>query len=291
MYVVAGATGNTGSVVAETLLAQGKRVRVVVRDASRAASLAARGAEIAIAELTDANALTRALEGAEGAYLLAPPDNAAPDILAKQRVVTDAIAEAIARSRVPHVVFLSSVGAHQDEGTGIIRTLRYSERRLAETGAALTFVRAAYFMQNLGGVLEPASQGAYPTFFRPDVKLAIVSTADIGRVAARALVEGPGNERVSVIELAGPREHDAASIAAALGRVLGRPVAPIAAPEEAVVPTFVGFGMSPDVAEQYRGLVRGVNDGTVAFEGRGSRFVRGTIELEDAIAAMTARPS
>jgi hypothetical protein len=35
MFVVTGVTGNTGSVVASTLLAAGKPVRVVVRDAKK----------------------------------------------------------------------------------------------------------------------------------------------------------------------------------------------------------------------------------------------------------------
>src|ERR1051325_5750281 len=35
MYVVAGVTGHTGGAVAEALLAQGEKVRVIVRDADR----------------------------------------------------------------------------------------------------------------------------------------------------------------------------------------------------------------------------------------------------------------
>ncbi len=73
MFVIAGASGHTGKVVAGTLLEQGNRVRVVVRDPARGAPFAARGAEVVVASLEDEAAMTRAFGGAAGAYLLSPP--------------------------------------------------------------------------------------------------------------------------------------------------------------------------------------------------------------------------
>ena len=51
MFVVTGATGNTGSVVADTLLQLGKPVKVVVRDHAKGEAWKAKGAQVAIAEL------------------------------------------------------------------------------------------------------------------------------------------------------------------------------------------------------------------------------------------------
>ena len=45
MYVITGATGNTGSVVAERLLAEGEKVRAVGRDPKRLDGSSRRGAE------------------------------------------------------------------------------------------------------------------------------------------------------------------------------------------------------------------------------------------------------
>ena len=84
MFVIAGASGHTGSVVASTLLAQGKKVRVIVRDEKKGAAWKQKGAEVAIADLDDAKALTRALEGAEGVWALVPPSYGADDLLAAQ---------------------------------------------------------------------------------------------------------------------------------------------------------------------------------------------------------------
>ena len=95
MFVIAGVTGNTGAVVAEKLLAQKKAVRVLVRDEAKGAPWKAKGAEIAVAALDDAKALTEALKGAEGAYFLSPPDFGAKDLRASRRALVDAIASAI----------------------------------------------------------------------------------------------------------------------------------------------------------------------------------------------------
>jgi len=74
MFVVLGASGHTGQVVAKNLLAAGQKVRVVGRSAERLQSLAGEGAEIFVADATDAPALTRAFKGAEGAYVMVPPE-------------------------------------------------------------------------------------------------------------------------------------------------------------------------------------------------------------------------
>ena len=85
MIVVLGATGHTGSVVAETVLERKQPVRVVVRSADKGAVWAAKGAEVAVASLDDQAALTKALRGASGAYLLIPPHYGATSWLAAQR--------------------------------------------------------------------------------------------------------------------------------------------------------------------------------------------------------------
>src|SRR5271165_7190938 len=117
-FVVTGVSGNTGSVVAEALLAHRENVRVVVREPSEAAPWTARGAEVAIADLEDAPSLARALRGARGAYLLIPPSFTAPSLRAHQTHVARSLAAAAAESGVGHVVLLSGFAAHRDRGSG-----------------------------------------------------------------------------------------------------------------------------------------------------------------------------
>src|SRR5262245_13629312 len=106
-FVVAGVSGHTGRVVAESLIAQKQAVKVLVRDAAKADAWKAKGAEVAVADLADSKALGQALRGAEGAYLLIPPSFVESDYAAYQDRVTASIADAVRASAVPHVVLLS----------------------------------------------------------------------------------------------------------------------------------------------------------------------------------------
>jgi uncharacterized protein YbjT (DUF2867 family) len=287
MYVIAGVSGNTGSIVASTLLEQGKKVRVLVRDAAKGEAWKARGAEVAVASVDDEEALTKAFTGATGAYLLSPPDATSTDFIAARRSTFDTIARAVERSKVQHVVLLSSIGAQQETGTGPIRTLHYGEERLAKTPAKTTFVRAAYFLDNWGSVLGAAAHGKLPTFIPPDLVVPMVSTKDIGLVAARALLEPPSGKS-DIIELSGPRDYSSRELAAVLGTILGKSVEVEAAPLDAVVPAFQSFGFSANQAGLYHEMYAGLANGTVAFEGKGARRVRGSVDAESAFRALGA---
>ena len=74
MFVILGATGHTGYIVAKTLLSQGQKVRVVGRSADRLQPLAAHGAEPFVGDVADATSLVRAFHGADSAYVMLPPD-------------------------------------------------------------------------------------------------------------------------------------------------------------------------------------------------------------------------
>jgi uncharacterized protein YbjT (DUF2867 family) len=284
MFVINGATGNTGSVVVKTLLAAGKKVRAVVRDEKKAAPLKALGAELFVADTTDAAALERAVTGAEGVYFLSPPDMVSNDFVAERKALTETQVAALARAKVPHVVVLSSIGAQHADGTGPIRTLYNVEQQLRRAGVPSTFVRAAYFVENWGAVAHPVKQdGVLPSFLALETPVAMVSTADIGKTAAAALLEGPRGFRV--IELAGPTDPTPSEVAAAASKLLGKPVKAVLAPLEAVVPTFTSFGISQNIAELYREMYEGVASGHVAPE-PGNEKARGTTSVEETLRAL-----
>ena len=95
MYVILGATGNTGKIVAETLLDGGQKVRVVGRSKDRLAGFTILGAEAFEANLTDSAALTKAFTGARAVYALVPPNPASPDYRAEQDAISSSIARAL----------------------------------------------------------------------------------------------------------------------------------------------------------------------------------------------------
>jgi uncharacterized protein YbjT (DUF2867 family) len=264
-YVVAGVSGNTGSVVADTLIATGEAVRVVVRDAAKGERFRQRGAELAVADLGDAQALAKALRGARGAYLLLPPVVQSDDVLAHQARVTESIASAVTEARVPHVVFLSSMGAQLERGTGPIVSVAEAERRLGRISAThFTFLRPAYFMENFASSLGGVPDGVFNTFLIEGRPFPTIATVDIGRAAAARLRKGAqANE---VLQLAGPEDLTIEQVAAAFSEVAKRPLTVQVAPVEIMADVLLGFGLSRDMGRLFAEMTGAFNRGEILFD-------------------------
>lgn len=283
MFVITGATGNTGSIVAKALLSAGKKVRAVVRNAAKAQALADLGAEIFVADLTDQAALARAFEGAQGVSLMSPPDLSTTDFIADRKALTGKQVQTLAKARVPHVVALSSTGAQHAEGTGPILTTYNLEQQLIAAGIPATFVRASFFVENWGAVLHPVKQdGVLPSFIRADQAIPMSSAPDIGRALANALLEGP--QGTKAIELSGPTDVSPNDVAATFAKILGKPVKVVEAPISAVVPTFTSFGISQNIAELFQEMYEGIASGKVAPESGLNLY--GTTSLETTLRAL-----
>jgi uncharacterized protein YbjT (DUF2867 family) len=289
MYVVAGVTGNTGSVAAGLLLARGHAVRVLLHRETHADAWRRRGAEVAIVALDDAAALARAFAGASGAHVLIPPAYGASDMLAVQRAIGDAIAEAVGASGIPHVVLLSSLGAQHAEGNGPIRSLHYAEAAIGKVARKLTVVRAAYFLENWAAVLgEARANGVLYSFLTPGRAIPMVATRDIGRAAAEALLDpAPGSR---LVELFGPQDWTPEDIARDIAGELGREVRVQGLPLEAVVPTFTAQGMANGVPQLFRELIEGLNRGHVAEEGGRAIARFGTLRPGEVLGPLLTPP-
>lgn len=250
MYVILGATGNTGSVVANTLLEHEKRVRVVGRDAKKLARFVSRGAEAITADVTDAEALTRAFAGMEGVYAMVPPNLTSDDYRAHQNKVADAVATAIEATGVKYVVTLSSVGAEQAEKTGPVAGLHYMESRFADIAEInVSHLRAGYFMENTLPQIEIIRNfGMMAGPVRADLPLAMIAAKDIGAVAADALLHF-NFAGTQTRELLGQRGITYLEVARIVGTAIGRPaLAYIQLPGEQVIMALTQMGMSKNVA-------------------------------------------
>jgi len=282
-FVVAGVTGNVGSVVAAELLAKGQKVKVLVRDAAKGAEWSKKGAEVAIAQLGDKDALAAALAGARGFFVLLPPNFAAPDFYAYQRETADSIAAAVKASGVPHVVVLSSVGADLPDGTGPIKGLYFLENALRATGTTLTAIRAGYFQENVANSLAPArNAGIFPNFTpSADYPLPQIATKDIGALAASSLLEG--GQKSENIDLHGPA-YSVRQVAEKLGAALGKTLQVVDIPQDAYVSTLVQGGASQHHAEIFAEMYRGFASGAIAP--RGDRLVEGKTPIDEVIQAL-----
>ena len=277
MYVITGVTGNTGSVVANILLDKGEKVRVVVRNADKGEAFKKRGAEVAVASFEDAAALEKALAGAKGLYVLSPPDLQSKDLVGQRKRMFDQIAGAVGKARVGHVALLSSIGAQHAQGNGPIAILHHAENVLGAK-APLSSVRACYFLENYAGVLPMArAQGILPTFAPAKAKIPNVTTNDIGRCAAEALLAGPKGRRILELSSFDASPED---VATTLTELLGKPVKAQEMPTNAIVPTFTQMGTSAEMAKLYEEMINGMISGHVTWEQSGTERVKGWTDLK-----------
>lgn len=288
MYAIMGATGQTGGATAAALLGQGHRVRALVRERAKGERLAAQGADLTVAATDDADALAASFAGAEAVFVLNPPQPRAADYLGAARTASEAIAAAVRRAGVAHVVALSSQGAHLAEGTGAVRTLYDFEHALRETGAQVTLIRATYFMENWAEVLVPVREDSVlPSMQLPlDAPIEMVSVRDIGRVAA-ALLLHPGRH-APIVNLIGPRVYAPTDVAAAFAELLGRPVEAVPVPREAWHATLTGAGLGDDYAAAIVAMTDAINAGTMPYERGVGETLRGTVTLREVLVALLA---
>ena len=224
MYVVLGASGNTGSVVARKLLEKGEKVRAVGRDASKLSALARLGADVDSIDLNDAPALANAFAGAKGAYVLIPPQIRAEDFIAAADAISSAIVTAVKESGVSHVVALSSIGAQHAERTGPIVTLHRLEEKLKQVPQlSALFLRPAYFMENFMMMIPLVqAMGFFAGGIRGDLKMPMIATRDVGDYAAERLA-ALDFRGFSTGEMLGQRDVSHDEAAAAIGAAIGNP--------------------------------------------------------------------
>ncbi len=281
MDVIFGANGRAGGETAKALLANGRSVRVVLRRAEQAEAWRARGADVAIADMEDTNAVAAALQGASGAFLINPPP-VSGDPYRSTELIGTALAQGAKRANLRKAVVLSSVGAQHASGTGVISTLHRMETLLADAAPSIAFLRPGYYVETWSEVADAVlGEGVLPTFLDPDLKIPMVSTIDVGRTAAALLGEEWTGKRV--IELGGPDDWSAREVADAFATVLGRPVTPafIPGPERAGV--YAEAGVPEQVADALLGMYDGLASGRIAREG-GTEDRRGTTSLKTAVA-------
>ena len=274
MYVITGATGNTGSVVANELLAEGQQVRVIGRNEKRLRPFADKGAEPFVADLTNQSGLRSAFSGAKAVYAMIPPDISQQDVLTYQSRVREAIAGALEQSAVRHVVALSSIGADKPEGTGPVLGLRRFEQRLDSiAGLNVLHLRAGYFMENTLAQLSLIQTLGFSTGpLDPKLSLPMIATRDIGKAAADALLklEFSGQQRR---ELLGQRDLTYTEVAKIIGRAVGMPNLEYhqATPEQ-VRESLTKMGMSLNMANLLLEMCDSLNSGYMrALEPRSPR--------------------
>jgi NAD(P)H dehydrogenase (quinone) len=217
LFLITGATGNTGQPTVRLLLERGHRVRAFVhKQDDRSRKLAAEGAEIVVGDLLDFHDVSSALRGVSGAYFCYPIADGLLD-------ATVAFAQAASEAGIQSVVNMSQISARREAVSNAARQHWLAERLLDHTAMLTAHLRPTFFAEWISwswgrerdeGLLRlPFGNGRH----------APVTAVDQAYVIA-AILENPEPHDRQAYSLHGPVEMDYYAIAAAVSRALGIPV-------------------------------------------------------------------
>jgi uncharacterized protein YbjT (DUF2867 family) len=266
MIAVTGATGNTGKRITETLLAKGKKVKVIGRSEDKLSHFMSRGAIAATGSIDDAAFLTSAFKGADAVYAMIPPNFTADSFRYYQNRIGNAIKEAIIKSEVRKVVTLSSIGAHLTEGAGVVQGLYDFEQTLNSIeGIDVMHLRAGFFFQNFFGMIPVIKMmgvlGGFP--IDPQIKMPMVHTNDIGEVAVKYLLN-PDFTGKSYVYVSGQRDLSMSECAPVFGNATGnKDLKYVQFPYEDARKGMLQMGASASMADAYIEFCKALNSGRV----------------------------
>ncbi|RZI98467.1 MAG: NAD-dependent epimerase/dehydratase family protein [Brevundimonas sp.] len=264
MHVIMGATGHVGAACVEALLAQNQPVLALLHSPDKAAALEAKGAETAVVDARDPDALRAAFRRGRRAFLLNPPAAPATDTDAEETATVRAILAAVDGSSLEKVVAESTMGAVAGEAlaprTGDSSVLYGLEKGLAAQPIPAAINRAGYYFSNFDLQLDAVRDtGELQTMFPADFALPMVAPVDLGRAAARRLTSGLDD--IGVVSIEGPTRPVFADVAAAFAQALDRPVRVVATPRDGWIAAFRAQGFSASAADAYARMTQVAIDG------------------------------
>jgi uncharacterized protein YbjT (DUF2867 family) len=265
IYLITGATGNTGKPIVEGLLRAGHAVRIISRSKEKAESLVTLGALLFEGDPQDRNLLEKAMKGADAAYLMIPPNYGASDFTASQENYAAAYVSAIRSTGLRYAVTLSSIGAHLPEGAGVVQGLQKMESALNKIpGLNVLHLRPSYFMENIFGQIGIIKNlGIMGSPIRPDLKFPVVATRDIAAVALKRLLD-LNFKSISHEYILGPEDLNYDEIASRLGKFIGNPqLKYVQFPYEDAAKGMMAAGMGESISYRMVEFASAMNDGRV----------------------------
>lgn len=284
MYAITGITGKVGGALARALLDANQPVRAVLRDPLKAQAWEALGCEVAIAEMNDAAALTRAFAGAQGVFILPPSDFDPEPHFPEATAVIAAVSTAIAEAQPQRVVCLSTIGA-QAEQTNLLTQRSLMEQALSKLDVPVTFLRPGWFMENAAwDVASARDEGLIHSFLQPlDKSVPMIATADVGNAAATLLQQHWQGKRI--VELDGPHVSPD-DIADAFSVIMGHSVQARVVPKDTWDGLFRSQGMQHPTARIR--MLDGFNEGWIAFEAGGTERLVGSTSLSTVLTQLAS---
>lgn len=285
MFIVLGATGHVGSALAQALLGRDLPVTVVLHDDRTTADWERQGAQVAVVDVRDSDALREVLRTGTRAFLLNPPADVTSDTDTEEQATAASIISALDGSGLEKVVVESTFGAQPGEAIGDLSVLYAFEQKALAQRIPVTIQRGAYYFSNWDAQLEEARHGVLTTMFPPDLKIPMVAPADLGRAAAERLVE-PFNGDIDVHLVEGPDRYSVRDVADAFSRALGHSVEVRSLPPGEWVRAYRKLGFSELAAKSYAAMTKATVGGEFPAL---DETERGATGLQSYVEALVAR--
>ncbi len=256
--VVTGSLGNISKPLTRELVGKGHEVTVISSKAERQAEIEALGAKAAIGTMQDADFLSATFKGSDAVYLMETMGTHSfmdhnLDFVAAISNIGNNYRLAIEQSGVKKVVHLSSIGAHTDQGNGILAFHYNVEQILNQLpgDVSIKFLRPVGFYYNMLAFIPTIKgQGSIFANYGGDEKEPWVSPLDIAEVVAEEM-EQPFDGRT--IRYIASDEVSPNEVALILGEAIGKPdLKWVVLPDEQILGFMLGTGMNPAIA---KGLV------------------------------------
>lgn len=286
--VLTGSIGNIGKPLTKELVQRGHSVTVISSNAARKAAIETLGAKAAIGSMFDADFLSATFKGADIVYLMETME-AAGDMFDKSVDFIGTISKighnyktAIEQSGVKKVVHLSSIGAHTDQGTGIL-VFHYNVEnilRQLSDDIAIKFIRpVAIYFNMFSFVNTIKNKGAIISNYGGDTKEPWVSPFDIADVIAEEMELPFANKTVRYVA---SDEISPNQIAKALGEAIGKPDLKwnIISDEE-LLNSWLKIGFNEQVAKGFVTFQASQRAGTFYEDYYQNRPVLGKVKLSD----------
>jgi uncharacterized protein YbjT (DUF2867 family) len=283
--IITGSLGNISKPLVTALVQKGHNITVITSDAEKQTAIEALGAKAAIGSVEDVTFLTQAFTGANAVYCMIPRANYFDpnlDLDAFTREIGNNYAEAIAKSGVKRVVFLSSIGAHLKENSGIIQRYNEIEAVLNQLqDVSITFMRPTSFYYNLLGYVQMIKfQGSILANYGADSIIPWVSPNDIAEAISEELTTPPDGKKVRYVA---SEELTGDETARILGEAIGKSdLKWKLVSDQETLDGLVSIGMQPKIAQGLVEMYAALYNGSLGEDYYRNRpAVMGKVKLAD----------
>ncbi|HSZ26541.1 MAG TPA: NAD(P)H-binding protein, partial [Cytophagaceae bacterium] len=225
--IITGSLGHISKPLTGELVQKGHSVIVISSKPERKEDIEVLGAKAAIGTVEDVHFLTSVFAGADAVYCMLPPGGIFSDpdfdVMRHADKVVNNYVQAIQKSGVKKVVYLSSIGAHTDKGNGILAFHYNAENSMKKLSAdiAITFMRPVGFYYNMLGFINGIkAEGVIASNYGAEDMIPWVSPIDIATAVAEEIGSSFTGRKVRYVVSEEITCNEAASI---LGTAIGKP--------------------------------------------------------------------